>query len=196
MSPLIKCPSIWLILFSDFPDSMTTPWSTTQISSLLSSAFAPHLAKPSSPTSSTRPTATIDVLITFDAAGVSSHPNHISLFHGARQFISSLVANRPGWDCPVDMYTLTTVSIVRKYASIGDVIISLIGSAFGKRDVGESPSPLLFMSGIAEVRRAQRAMTQAHISQMRWFRWGWIGLSRYMVVNDLRLEKVTGKAAD
>ena len=29
------------------------------------------------------------------------------------------------------------------------------------------------------------AMTRAHVSQMRWFRWGWIGVSRYMVVNDL-----------
>lgn len=29
-------------------------------------------------------------------------------------------------------------------------------------------------------------MTTAHVSQMRWFRWGWIGLSRYMVVNDLK----------
>jgi len=22
-----------------------------------------------------------------------------------------------------------------------------------------------------------------------WFRWGWIGISRYMIVNDLHLEK-------
>jgi N-acetylglucosaminylphosphatidylinositol deacetylase len=43
------------------------------------------------------------------------------------------------------------------------------------------------------VRAAQQAMTGAHKSQMRWFRWGWVGLSRYMVVNDLKLEKVTGK---
>ena len=96
----------------------------------------------------------------------------------------------------MDLYTLTTVGVLRKYASILDVIFSLIGSALGKREVGNSPSPLLFMSGVAEVRRGQRAMTDAHISQMRWFRWGWIGLSRYMIVNDLRLEKVTGKAAD
>jgi len=33
-------------------------------------------------------------------------------------------------------------------------------------------------------------MTTAHKSQMRWFRWGWIVLSRYMVVNDLKLEKL------
>ena len=54
------------------------------------------------------------------------------------------------------------------------------------------PSPLLFMSGLEEVRIAQKAMTTAHKSQMKWFRWGWIGLSRYMAVNDLKLEKVTG----
>jgi N-acetylglucosaminylphosphatidylinositol deacetylase len=31
-------------------------------------------------------------------------------------------------------------------------------------------------------------MTTAHESQMRWFRWGWISLSRYMVLNDLKKE--------
>ncbi|KFY19018.1 hypothetical protein V491_04622, partial [Pseudogymnoascus sp. VKM F-3775] len=54
------------------------------------------------------PTATIDVLITFDRSGVSAHPNHISLYHGARHFIASLIKNRPGWDSPVDLYTLST----------------------------------------------------------------------------------------
>lgn len=63
--------------------------------------------------------------------------------------------------------------------------------AFGEKKTGEHPSPLLFMSGPGEVRNAQLAMTKAHISQMRWFRWGWIGMSRYMVVNDLKLEKVS-----
>jgi N-acetylglucosaminylphosphatidylinositol deacetylase len=43
---------------------------------------------------------------------------------------------------------------------------------------------------VGEMRRAQKAMTVAHKSQMRWFRWGWIGASRYMVVNDLKLAKV------
>jgi len=65
--------------------------------------------------------------------------------------------------------------------------------AISKKQMGEHPSPLLFLSAPQEVRIAQKAMTNAHKSQMRWFRWGWIWLSRYMVVNDLRLEKVTGK---
>jgi len=156
---------------------------------LLSSAFAQDLSTVQS-RSTQAPKATIDVLITFDATGISSHPNHISLYHGARQFISLLIRNRPGWRSPVDLYTLTGINVVRKYTSFLDAIISLALVAVQKKDPGEYPSPLLFMSGPTEARTAQKAMTNAHISQMRWFRWGWIGLSRYMVVNDLKLEKV------
>lgn len=170
---------------------MTATWSKEKIASLLSSAFAPHLANTLTSKSADAPTATIDVLITFDRSGVSTHPNHISLYHGARHFIASLIKNRPGWDSPVDLYTLSTVNVARKYASIFDTITSMIGVAFQKRTVGAHPTPLLFMSSMGEIRTAQRAMTHAHISQMRWFRWGWIGMSRYMVVNDLHLEKIS-----
>jgi len=70
--------------------------------------------------------------------------------------------------------------------------VSPQNSGKGKPKEGkEIPSPLLFMSGPGEVRCAQKAMTTAHKSQMRWFRWGWIVFSRYMVVNDLRLEKAS-----
>lgn len=174
---------------------MTTTWDKQAIASLLSDAFAPNLAKPMKNKSVDAPTATIDILITFDKSGVSSHANHISLYHGARHFIASLIHNRPGWGCPVDLYTLNTVSLVRKYTSVFDSMTSLLAMAmaFGKTQKGAHPSPLVFLSGIGEVRIAQQAMTDAHKSQMRWFRWGWIALSRYMVVNDLKLEKITGK---
>ena len=179
-----------LMQHSEFQDSMTTTWDKVKIASLLSAAFAPNLAKPMKAKDAEAPTATIDVLLTFDQSGVSSHPNHISLFHGARHFIASLMHNRPGWQCPVDLYTLTSVNIARKYSSFLDSMLSILIMAFGMRQSGDHPSPLLFMSGAGEVRAAQRAMTTAHKSQMKWFRWGWIGLSRYMVVNDLKLEKV------
>jgi N-acetylglucosaminylphosphatidylinositol deacetylase len=172
---------------------MTATWDKQKIATLLSSAFAPNLAKPMKNKSVDAPTATIDVLITFDKSGISSHPNHISLYHGASHFIASLIHNRPGWGCPVDMYTLNTVSLARKYTSFFDSIISLLVMAYRSKQMGAHPSPLLFLSGPGEVRVAQKAMTTAHKSQMRWFRWGWIGLSRYMVVNDLQLEKITGK---
>lgn len=172
---------------------MTTTWDKQKIANLLSSAFAPNLSNPMKNKSADAPTATIDVLITFDQTGVSSHPNHISLFHGARHFIASLIHNRPGWGCPVDLYTLTSISIFRKYISFADSVISMAAMVLQKKQMAEHPSPLLFLSGAGDVRIAQTAMTSAHKSQMRWFRWGWIGFSRYMAVNDLRLEKITGK---
>lgn len=87
------------------------------------------------------------------------------------------------------LYSLTSVNIVRKYSSFVDVFASIFWMAFGKGARGKE-GRLLFMSGLGDVRCAQKAMTYAHISQMRWFRWGWIMLSRYMVVNDLKLEKI------
>ncbi|KAH8600039.1 putative deacetylase LmbE-like domain-containing protein [Bisporella sp. PMI_857] len=180
---------VFVVESYDFPDSMTTTWDKVKIANLLSSAFAPNLSNPMKSKGPDAPTATIDVLITFDKDGISSHPNHISLFHGARHFISSLIHNRPGWQCPVDLYTLSSTNIARKYTSIFDAIVSIVIMAFSDKQMGEHPSPLLFLSGASDMRIAQNAMTTAHISQMRWFRWGWIGLSRYMVVNDLKLEK-------
>src|SRR4051812_44965969 len=131
---------------------MTATWDKIKIANLLSSAFAPNLAKPMTSKGPDKPTATIDVIITFDKSGVSSHPNHISLFHGARHFISSLVHNRPGWACPVDLYTLTSINIGRKYTSFLDAMISLLGMAFSKKKMGDHPSPLLFLSGPSDVR--------------------------------------------
>jgi N-acetylglucosaminylphosphatidylinositol deacetylase len=148
-----------LMLRSEFPDSMTTTWDKQTISNLLSSAFAPNLSNPMKNKSADAPTATIDVLITFDRSGVSSHPNHISLYHGARHFIASLIHNRHGWACPVDLYTLTSVSLLRKYTSFVDSIVSLLVLAFRFKQMGDHPSPLLFLSGPEEMRTAQKAMT-------------------------------------
>lgn len=207
----------------NLPDSMTTTWSTEKISNLLRDAFVPKNNTTSSSTSTSSskddttegPKATIDVLITFDKTGVSSHPNHISLYHGARHFVASLTADRPGWASPVDMYTLTSVGIARKYAGIVDVFATLPATAFdvwwgagaatrqgkgkaqqqgggGRDGRRRRPSALVFMHGFGTGgwATAREAMTRAHVSQMVWFRWGWITISRYMFINDLRLEKV------
>ena len=132
------------------PDSMTAAWPVRAVAELLRA----HAGD-------------AELVITFDAGGVSGHGNHIALLHGAREF------------APPALWTLTTVGVLRKYASVLDAVVTLW--ARGERD-------LAFVSSAAGVRVAQRAMTQAHTSQMRWFRWGWIGLSRYMVVNDLRMD--------
>ncbi|RMD42722.1 hypothetical protein DV735_g2416, partial [Chaetothyriales sp. CBS 134920] len=41
-----------------------------------------------------------------------------------------------------------------------------------------------------EVARAREAMVHGHRSQMVWFRWGWITLGRYMLINDLVREPI------
>jgi N-acetylglucosaminylphosphatidylinositol deacetylase len=225
---------------------MTKTWSESAISTLLTSIFAPHrLPSPSSPGSAsgrksrsdhnaTRPPASVDAIITFDRGGVSSHPNHISLYHGARAFVSSLVDvdndddddddndSRNGGASPVDLYTLTSVSVLRKYVSFLDAFATVFsalsaGSGTGAAGKGnqdgdqrgrgreratrkaaaeseaERPAVLVSMSALSGGREsygtARRAMTDAHQSQMVWFRWGYIAFSRYMLINDLWLER-------
>lgn len=179
-----------------FPDSMTATWSAASVAQILSSAFSPASNVSSKKTSpSTEPTATIDTLITFDARGISSHPNHISLYHGARHWLSSIMAGKSGWKCPVELYTLTTTNIVRKYLSFLDAPLSLLtggwrAAGLAQRKKREEPPSLLYISDYGQFRRGQNAMVKAHKSQMRWFRWGWICAGRYMVVNDLKRETI------
>jgi len=197
---------------ANFPDSMTKTWPADSISTLLHSLYVSRLDSSTTSSSSSSGTApSVDIILTFDQSGVSSHPNHISLYHGARAFVASLMTGSDATaTSPVDVYTLTSVPIWRKYTSFIDLIYTL-GSAASPRSTKEGkPRTLISASalwamgpvrssgpatgdsvttvGAACYGTARDAMTHAHKSQMVWFRWGWITLSRYMVVNDLKLE--------
>ena len=151
-----------------------------------------------------KPTTSIDVLITFDGSGVSSHPNHIACHHGSVLYLKTLMRNHPGYTCPLTLYTLPTVSILRKYSFVFDALATMFLGAFhmsGGYDKGRYRSKgreerraerVLLVSGLRDYMRARKAMVDAHKSQMVWFRWGWISLGRYMVVNELRRERVVG----
>lgn len=165
-----------------FRDSMTKHWESKDVAQVLQSYFSPKMKNMSADAA---PQAMVDALITFDERGVSGHPNHISLYHGTTTFLRSLMQRHAGWENPVKMYTLTSTNVVRKYSSIVDAMITVLLSLFQRKRSGDFPSPMLAVNGVGGVRKAQTAMTSAHQSQMRWFRWGWIGISRYMVVNDL-----------
>jgi len=197
-----------------FPDSMTTTWSAKDVCSALASAFAPELAESLSPslvvarrksyqndgTAVREDEPTIDVLLTFDQHGISNHPNHRSLYHGAVTFLRELTNGKSGHSCPVTLYTLTTTNIVRKYAGVLDAPFTIlwgISSIFQDSISGKTPPPkggianrLLFVSTFDEWVKAQMAMISGHQSQMVWFRWGWITIGRYMVVNDLKREMI------
>lgn len=185
---------------------MTANWAESDISSVLTSAFAPGLSnaskKKQNGTTSTNkpPVATIDVLLTFDKGGISNHPNHRSLYHGAIHFLQTLMKDKPGYFCPVTLYTLSTTNILRKYAGIFDAPVTMFLGATAsvldaitgsrKRSKDQQYDRLLFISSMNEWMSAQKAMVYAHKSQMVWFRWGWITLGRYMAVNDLKRVKV------
>lgn len=187
---------------SRFPDSMSKQWSEEDVTNLLASAFAPELAATLNGTakknSKTAPSATIDVLLTFDQDGISNHPNHRSLYHGARYFLRALKQGKEGFANPITLYTLTSTSIFRKYIGILDAPTSMLQGAFAnvfarwsrvKKD-GAGPARLLFVSSMTHWLTAVSAMVNGHKSQMVWFRWGWITISRYMFVNDLKQEKI------
>lgn len=179
-----------------FPDSMTATWPKEKIMAVLSSAFVPASSASKAGTKSGPPETTIDVLITFDRGGVSSHPNHISLHHGARAWLAGLMAGQSGWKRPCELYTLSSVGMMRKYMSFLDAPLALLlggkeGFGSTKKAKRETPPSMVFISTFGEYRRGQTAMTRGHRSQMRWFRWGWIAVGRYMVVNDLKCEKIS-----
>lgn len=171
---------------------MTAKWDRTKIATLLCEAFAPDLeAQRDDPT--TKPTVTTDVIVTFDRTGISSHPNHQSLYHGARTFIAMLTWGKKDVSSPVDLYTLTSINILRKYSWFLDLPTTLFGWWSTKQKADAPLQSLVFTNslfGEAGYGAARKAMTDAHLSQMVWFRHAWILLSRYMYINDLRLEKV------
>jgi len=202
---------------------MSQSWSKSEISSVLSSAFVPQSSSPSSKSKSTStspaarkvngvtsrkdavekeeaPQATIDMLVTFDGYGVSGHTNHISLYYGAKAWLGSMMTGKAGWGCPVELYTLESTNVLRKYAAVLDAPITLLWGVLrdaftgvsGKKSKkkNEGRRRLFFVNDLGQWRKGQQAMKQGHKSQMRWFRWGWIVVGRYMVVNDLKREMI------
>lgn len=179
----------------DFVDGMDTKWDTEKIAEVLRQAFGGQMAKKKD-TDGDAPTATIDVLVTFDRHGVSRHPNHTALYRGAKVWLSGLMQGKEGWRCPVELHTLTSISIFRKYLNFLDAPMTMLLGFFGgikasrRQDKSVRRKQVIFVSDMLQWRQGQKAMTTAHKSQMRWFRWGWITFGRYMIVNDLRRQSI------
>lgn len=189
---------------SKFKDGMKEQWDEKEIAKVLAQAFlAPNKNKKPSP--SDGPQATIDALITFDAHGVSSHPNHIALFHGARLFLSDMMRDHTGFACPVTLYTLGSINMMRKYSMVLDllptyfagIVSDMIDGASGKKKAkhrgiskGSKGDRVVFVNDVTRYLKARDAMVNGHKSQMVWFRWGWITIGRYMFLNDLKREYV------
>mmetsp|Transcript_2107 Transcript_2107/g.6355 ORF Transcript_2107/g.6355 Transcript_2107/m.6355 type:complete len:250 (-) Transcript_2107:1175-1924(-) len=113
-------------------------------------------------------------VVTFDAGGVSGHPNHRSLFHGVAQ-----VLQEPGAECgpgrrAVEVFTLATVSTLRKF-------LGLIEFAY-EVTVGGGRRAFLRKDGLEKV---WTTMWRWHRSQWTWYRQLFVLFSRYTYMSDL-----------
>lgn len=106
----------------------------------------------------------IDTLITFDRHGVSSHANHCALYHLA---LNLHVTN-------LDIFTLESVNLVRKYTSLLDLLPSFLVSQKNSLAVNSLTDFWITFSSMMK-----------HKSQLTWFRWIYLFTSRYMLINNL-----------
>ncbi|KAI6225630.1 N-acetylglucosaminylphosphatidylinositol deacetylase [Aphelenchoides besseyi] len=107
----------------------------------------------------------IEVIISFDGRGVSSHSNHIACFH-ALQFLYTNGHIPSG----TQIFVLETVSIFRKYVGIFDVHCSYMSPTF------------MLCAAPWTVWLAMRK----HRSQLVWFRYLYMIFSRYVMINTLK----------
>ncbi|KAH7098620.1 LmbE-like protein, partial [Auriculariales sp. MPI-PUGE-AT-0066] len=136
-----------LVNHSELQDIFTHRWDAKVIASVVEKFVRSH---------------GIDTILTFDAGGVSGHPNHVSLPAGA-----ALVSG-------VRIAVLKTTGVTQKYSSFLD-----------KAFIGRTSSTFdgAYVSNLTGYIRGVQAM-MAHWSQLVWFRWLYISFSRYMWTNE------------
>ncbi|NXG53736.1 PIGL acetylase, partial [Psilopogon haemacephalus] len=156
----IPASDVTLIDHRELPDDPAVEWDTQ----LLATFVLKHIAAKN-----------INLVVTFDAGGVSGHANHISLY---------TALSLEGWALSRTVYPLSpgchvlllqSVNLFRKYISILDLPISYL-----------LPGDVLFILTEEETEQAKRAM-RCHSSQLLWFRHIYLLFSRYMVINSLQL---------
>lgn len=138
------------------------------------------------------------VLVTFDEKGVSKHFNHISLYHGAKTFLLAQKDN-----CEINLYVLKSLSFWEKYSwtfvtnvelfvnHISDLIMRKIFNVkinISIASLHQERHSFKIYSDLSMFSLSLAAMMYGHHSQMTWFRYGWLLLSRYLTFNNLILE--------
>nr|XP_021142641.1 LOW QUALITY PROTEIN: N-acetylglucosaminyl-phosphatidylinositol de-N-acetylase [Columba livia] len=159
----IPASDVTVIDHRDLPDNPAVEWDTQ----LLAAFVLEHIEANN-----------INLVITFDAGGVSGHANHVSLYTALRSLHSE---GKLPEGCRV--LVLESVNLFRKYISVLDVPLSCL-----------LPRDALFILTEEETEQARRAM-RCHRSQLLWFRRVYMLFSRYMVINSLRLLKETSLTA-
>jgi N-acetylglucosaminylphosphatidylinositol deacetylase len=112
-------------------------------------------------------------MVTFDDHGVSGHPNHTAVSRAAKL----MVLQKAVQGKPLDLWELTSTSLMRKYIGILDMPLSFMEVWLSARDMR-----CLLVS--ADPFSSYWAM-KAHASQFVWYRRLFVVFSRYAYMNSL-----------
>ena len=120
--------------------------------------------------------------MTFDAGGISGHPNHTALAHA---IMAHLPTPSTGRHAIPKVWLLATTSLLRKYLGVLEVLVSLLLAALARLwggGGGGRPETRVALNPRPWV--AYSAML-AHASQFVWYRRLSILFSRYTYVNTM-----------
>jgi len=135
-------------------DNMTLLWDSETILSFVKPFLTRHNVK---------------TIFTFDAYGISGHPNHISLSN-AVDLLKQPTSSKP----ELRVYHLVSRNRVIKYTGALSMPFTFLSAS--------KSQPATFMDPEGYL-QALRAMRQ-HRSQLLWFRYLYILFSRYMYINE------------
>lgn len=181
---IIGIADLDVIILDGYKDGMDIEWSPEDVANSLSAII------------NTKDRGDVSV-ITFDEHGVSNHPNHISLYHGTKEFFRKNVSG-----ANFRLYVLKSLNFWEKYTFtvltnvelFFDLMSKFIFKDFLKLNVNVSfynhfskdhLSLIKVYSDLNMLSLSYAAMAYGHYSQMVWFRYGWIVFSRYLTYNHL-----------
>ncbi|EGC33430.1 hypothetical protein DICPUDRAFT_92416 [Dictyostelium purpureum] len=169
-----------------FEDGMKITWDTEEVKDVISEFVDKTSA---------------DIIISFDENGISSHPNHISIFKGLELYMKLIKSpnsnnnnnnnktrknvnndhnynnNNNSNKKNIKAYKLETVNIIRKYIGISDIPLTKCLSY-------DKNTTQTFISTQFLPPQSYIPMTK-HKSQFVWFRYLFVFLSRYSFINTL-----------
>ncbi|KAG7884516.1 hypothetical protein KL938_001643 [Ogataea parapolymorpha] len=163
----------------DYVDNIHEEWDTSAIAATLAKELKElplHKSK--------------QILVSFDEEGVSGHPNHKSLYYGVQNYSKKH---------KLRFFKLKSWPVAAKYSAFVITNVELIARLFKNCSAIHKYLPSL-VNYIPDQGQAIKiyanfnswflnlaTMTYAHYSQIVWYRWLWIFLSRYMNCNELEL---------
>ncbi|TFY82464.1 hypothetical protein EWM64_g1549 [Hericium alpestre] len=164
----------WVLDVDGLQDNFTEKWDT----SLIADVVRPYVLEND-----------ITTILTFDEHGISSHPNHVSLYYGVSYLLSNLSHEGPLRTA----YALASVPTPAKYLGPTAPLLAKLDGVLSycdARSIASNcpyatrlPGMPVFVAGMRQYLTAVRAMRQ-HRTQLVWYRWLYVLFSRYMWVNE------------